>query len=447
MVGWEPYLFNWAAPPNNVVKGITQTVVVSEARARVATHARTLEESVLISDIANRLRALTKPLTDSISIPSELDQYYSYHNLSYTQASYILAVEPGVRIKRSNRSRTETVFVNESLSRSKSGVKAIGIEVTEPEIPISDVLTRLCAKAKLLASDESYLDISYSDLSYLLLHPDHSVVTDSVTFVKPIDIAKTVSDTVTIGEAVALLRTKIRTVIETTAISETLDNLIAKTRALNESTSGPEDFIDLEVQSAEASHVKSLIEDEAIGEDILTQAEKARTIDETTPILERLQGWANATPLQEEVVIPDVTNIIGAREFYVRPQAPRPPRFEYEVENTVYAPLKVLAGLGNKIITPVRQQYQAPNSIHIARIRTQEPNIGLVHTSLLTVISPNKVQLSLKLVQEPKPLVSTLKLASVLAQQALEPRKIINIERKYRTLKAYLLLHMVESLE
>jgi hypothetical protein len=162
-----------------------------------------------------------------------------------------------------------------------------------------------------------------------------------------------------------------------------------------------------------------------------------------------LQGWAKGIPLQEEPEpIPDITNIIGGvRETRIRFPERRGPRFEYEVENTVYAPLKLLpfASDIHKILAEIRPR-DIPNAV-LTGLRVRD-NEGLpIRTPISLILQLNPLKAKLRTSQTPIKTTANLKLLHSPTQQAIEPRRIINIERKYRTLKAYLLLHMIESLD
>jgi hypothetical protein len=452
MVGWEPFLYSWGAVQQNITRGITETVTVSEQHARVKGSARLTSQSVGVGESQPEVpRRKTQRRSFAETLPYPAAEPVSYIDLSFTPDSYTISYEVIARVKGIVRAVSQSTTIAEATSREKSGSKAIGIEVDEPTIVVSDLVQRTDAKFRVYAESATPL-ASFEDLSFIAASYEtlSRAIIDTVTFEKPVGIAKTVTQTVTISEQVARLETKLRAVIDIKSITEALDNLIAKTRALTEDIPEPEEILTSEVESSAIRHTKSLIEDETISEDILSQAEKARTIDETETITDRLQGWAKGIPLQEEPEpIPDITNIIGGvRETRIRFPERRGPRFEYEVENTVYAPLKLLpfASDIHKILSEIRPR-DIPNTALIPSLRVRSSNRGQASTPIQIQPRLNSIRLPLRLPQEPKILASKLRLLGVPTQQALEPRKIINIERKYRTLKAYLLLHMIESLD
>ena len=454
MVGWERWLYNWTAGPANIVKGITENVTVSEQRDRVKTTARLVAtQTILVSEAfvePPRVKRGARLLTETLDEPTGLD-IGSYSNISYAFSSFTSVSETLARVRTAVRAFVETADSNETISRRKNGIVSVGVAPPEPPIIISSLVQKIASKIRLLYDSgtppASFEDLSFTNTSFWTTSRQ---ISDTVTVQKLGTLSKTITETVTIGEQVAQLTTKIRTVIETELVSDTLDNLNAKIRENIEIIVEPEELLTSEVTSSALLHTKTLDESETIGEDILSQAEKARTINETEVITDRLQGWAKGVPMQvEPVPTPDITNIIGAREFYVRPQEPRPPRFEYAIENTVYAPLRILALVdANKAIATIRTVTPATaNPIQISMLRVRDKDKALIRSPIATLLQPNLLQSSLRIPQHPHPLTASLKLYNSPVQKALEPRKIINIEKKYRTLKTYLLLHMIESLD
>jgi hypothetical protein len=451
LVGWERFLYDWGAVQNNVTKGITETVTVSEQRARIKTTGRIATQSISISEATPevpRRKTGRRSLTQTLLYPAA--EPVSYIDLSFTPGSYTISYDIISRIKGIARSFSQSIAIAESMSREKSGSKAVGIEIGEPDVIVSDLIQRRNTKFRVYAESATPL-ASFEDLSFIAASYEtlSRAIIDTVAFEKPTGITKTVTQTVTISEQVARLETKIRTALETEAVSETLDNLNAKIRQLTEDIPEPEEILTTEVESSALAHTKSLIESETIGEDILSQAEKARTINETETVTDTLQGWAKGIPLQEEPEpIPDITNIIsGVRETRIRFPERRGPRFEYEVENTVYAPLKLLpfASDIHKILAEIRPR-DIPNAV-LTGLRVRD-NEGLpIRTPISLILQLNPLKAKLRTSQTPIKTTANLKLLHSPTQQAIEPRSIINIERKYRTLKAYLLLHMIESLD
>jgi hypothetical protein len=444
MVGWEPFLFNWGALPNNVVKGITETVTISETRARVKAGSRLITSAVNSSDVLEKVRVLIRSLVDTTDIGIR-----SFTDLSFTDVSYNETLDVIFRLKANIRSFIQSITIAETLARSKGGVVSIGSPLIEPNIIISDAIARLAAKSR-HPIDLSFTELSYTSTSFTLPTEgaDTIVVSDSVTFFRPTGIAKILTESITIGEAVTKLVARIRTAIQTTTIGETVDTIRAKIRENIEDLGEPEELLESEVISQEITHTKSLEESEAINDDILIQLEKARIIPDTVVVTELLQAFKNGLPLEVES-LPDVTNIIsGVRERRIRFQEKPPPRFEWQIENFVIAPLRILpfAHDINKVITGIRPNDTIRNTVYPPGLRVGDSDKVLIQTPLVAVTQPHKLKLPLGLTLQPSQVHSNLKLSRSLAQQAIEPRKIINIERRYRALKALQLLHMIESL-
>jgi hypothetical protein len=445
MVGWEPFLYFWSAG-QQITKTISETVTISETKDRVKTTSREpgVPESVFVSEgtvVISKQYGRILVETVTTEFPS-----LSFHHISFTTLSFGVAIEEILRVKGINRSLTaETTVIAESLARRKGDIQSLGIEVPEPAIPISEATALLRHKVRTVTTNQSFTDLSFT-ITGFDFERGNVEISDLAVAHKVSVPTRSVSDTVTIGEQVARLGAKIKALAtQTTALSESSVSIRNKIRQIADISAESSDAVDLEVTTL--AKVRSLEESETIADDIGTELAKVRQVEEITAITDSLQGFVNNVPLQvEEHPAPPSSLISGERRIELRPYQRRP-RIQLEEEpHRAIAPLRILASLGNRLISHIQPQLQISNSIQISRLQIRDTSKGVARTSLLTISHPNKIKQSLRLSQKPQLLKASLKLSDMPTQQALEPRKIINIEKGYKTLQLYDLLLILDSI-
>jgi hypothetical protein len=460
MVGWEPFLWAWSAN-QQVTRTITEALIeVSDSATRQKTNIKQLTiESIFVAEgTATRLKVIQRLLTEITGPTNTTNESFSIY--TFTQQSYVTESDIGIvyRLKAIARIlATEIVNTAESMARTKGGVKSTGVPITESAVEITESLARHTNKAR-RPTETSFEDLSFTNTSFMLasVSPDIVNVSDSATAHKLSSIIKTLSETVALGEAISKLVQKVRTYTDTPAIviSDALANIRAKIRAItSELEIESSDNLDFEVITL--AQVRTLQESEDIIDDIGTELAKARQIEEpTTAITDLLQGWVNNVPLQiEEHPAPPSSLISGERRVKLRPYERRV-RVQLEEEpNTAKAPLKVLAFAHgqNRLQTPLTLLRQPQFVIAKVRVIPKHPS-KVARTSLLTTPRlqslrvPVRVSTMDSIALRKQTARANISLSEPVTQQALEPRKIINIEKRYKTLQLYDLLLILDSI-
>jgi hypothetical protein len=232
------------------------------------------------------------------------------------------------------------------------------------------------------------------------------------------------ADIIEVSDSLLRLAAKIRILSQTTAISDAVDRVTAK------------------------SVSRSLSEIVEISESLVRTQAKTRRIEQITIIEEELKAYKNDIELVPVTEVPTPQNILGFKQTRLH-RLRRPPQVYKQIENTVYAPLKVLAfAQGQNRITTgltlilkpvvVRTQLKLASTqpkakAKAAMLLSAAPRQRLrAHRLALSTSTFHKAKSRLRLKQEIQPLIESL--------------RPINAEKVERLSRLTALMFLIEKL-
>jgi hypothetical protein len=235
-------------------------------------------------------------------------------------------------------------------------------------------------------------------------------------------------DIVNVSDSILRFANKTRLFSQTTIIGDAVDKVTAK------------------------AVIKTLSDDITISESTANLNAKQRITQDTTTIAETLQAYVNGIEIVPVVDRPEAEppHLLGTRERAVRipRRAPRAIVID-EINNTVTAPLKLLARLDNRAIVGVRPRLtQNVARVTLRIMNTPAKQLLTAHSDIKTQLEPITVKARLALQSSSRSMWATAlgRLKTRPEIQRIESLKAINADRIDKLHKLAMLAMTLESL-
>jgi hypothetical protein len=275
---------------------------------------------------------------------------------------------------------------------------------------------------------------------------DNVVISDSVNILVIHNRVRTISQTVDSTEQTLRQKARNTGASETTAITEQLPRTTAKVRARSETV----EITDAVNRVPAKSVSKGITETVDVSESIARVQAKSRITEEITLIEEELKAYKNdveLVPGAPPVEIPAPQVLLGARVTRLR-RFPRPPRLYKQIQNTVYAPLKVLAFAQgqHRALTPLRLIHRLQTVLLKVRAPALEPKQAKAPLLVARRLVPIKCSVRLSIPIRPQTARANIRLSQPELTKAIESLRPIDAVKVDRLTRLATLALLVDSL-